>query len=98
VRESLAHVLLQACECCLQTGQVKTQQTVGYEILREIETQARQFDCQGFRIKLSTAMSDWFYQKEFDELRTSLEKALQKQIELSSQAAFKVDQYEVLPF
>lgn len=67
VRESLAHVLLQACPCCSQTAQVKTAQTIGYEVLREIELQSRQFACTGFEVQLNSAAGEvlvWSQQLE----------------------------------
>ncbi len=97
VRESLAHVMMQPCECCQQTGQIKTAQTVGYEILREIELQARQFNCQGFEIKLSPTVADWFYDAQHNTMLHSLESELRKSIRLVSLAAFEGQQFEVLP-
>jgi ribonuclease G len=59
VRESLAHVLMQACDSCHQTAQVKTAQTVGYEILRELELQARQFACTRFEVSAQASVIEW---------------------------------------
>ena len=86
VRESLAHVMMQACDCCLQAGQVKTGQTVAYEVLREIEVQAKQFNCTGFQVKVSNKMFNWF-EMESNDLVKSLESRLQVLIQL-----YKVDE------
>ena len=45
-RESLEHLLCQACPTCEGRGFVKTAETVCYEVFREIVRQSRQFDCQ----------------------------------------------------
>jgi ribonuclease G len=82
VRESLAHVMMHACECCQRSGQSKTPQTVGYEILREIELQARQFDCAGFEVRTTAALTAWFNQAPSDELRLSLEQTIGKSIRI----------------
>ncbi len=95
VRESLAHVMLQACECCAQTGQLKTAQTLAYDVLREIEIQARQFDCKGFDVRLSSSLCDWFFQSECHVLLTSLEQSIGKTIALSSEPTFQAQHYEV---
>ncbi len=52
-RESLAHVLCEACPTCAGRGEIKTARTVCYEILREIQREARQFNPKEFRILAS---------------------------------------------
>ena len=49
-RESLTHVLREACPVCVGRGELKTAQTVCYEILRELMREARQFNAREFRI------------------------------------------------
>lgn len=45
-RESLAHLLCEPCPCCRGRGELKTAQTVCYEILRELLRHARQFSAK----------------------------------------------------
>jgi ribonuclease G len=97
VRESLAHVLMQACDCCNQTAQVKTAQTVGYEILREIELQARQFNCTGFIVRLTNTVNTWFVEGTGQPLLTALEHQLEKKVQLSCLSESAVQPYEVIP-
>ena len=52
-RESLAHVLCEPCPVCEGRGELKTAQTVCYNILRELLREARQFDAREFRILAS---------------------------------------------
>ena len=47
-RESLAHVLCEPCSTCGGRGEIKTAQTVCYEILRDIVREARQFNARDF--------------------------------------------------
>ena len=94
VRESLAHVMLEACPSCAQTGQVKTVQTLGYDILREIELQARQFDCKGFEVRVSQALYAWFC-SEPNGLIPSLEHRLGLTIQLIGNADSANEQYGV---
>ena len=49
-RESLAHILCEPCPTCQGRGELKTAQTVCYEILREIVREAKQFNAREFRI------------------------------------------------
>ncbi len=95
VRESLAHVMMQACECCSQTGQMKTAQTVCYEILREIELQARQFNSKGFSVVASPAVVSWFYDVD-NSFLADLEEAIGKPIKVMSNETANLEQYEVV--
>src|SRR5499426_1693141 len=45
-RESLAHVLCESCPTCQGRGELKTAQTICYEILREILREAKQFNAK----------------------------------------------------
>ncbi|HEX6829068.1 MAG TPA: ribonuclease G, partial [Burkholderiales bacterium] len=47
-RESLAHILCEPCPMCQGRGEVKTAQTVCYEILREILREARQYTAREY--------------------------------------------------
>src|SRR4029079_6947370 len=42
-RESLAHVLCEPCPVCQGRGELKTAQTVCYQVLRELLQEARHF-------------------------------------------------------
>jgi ribonuclease G len=97
VRESLAHVLLQNCQCCDRTGQVKTAQTVAYDVLREIELQARQFDCKGFDVKVSQHVFDWF-NAEGNSMIQSLEVSLETSIHLVTHTLTVGADYSVIAF
>ncbi len=45
-RESLAHVLCEPCPVCAGRGELKTAQTMCYQILRELLREARQFEAR----------------------------------------------------
>src|SRR5258708_16127905 len=57
-RESLAHVLCEACPICEGRGALKTPQTICYEILREILRTERQFGAKEYRILASQTVID----------------------------------------
>jgi ribonuclease G len=95
VRESLAHVMMQACECCAQIGQVKTAQTVAYDILREIELQARQFSAKGFKVLASQAVVAWFEQGD-NTFLADLEVAIDQPISIVVSDGVPSDQYAVV--
>ena len=67
-RESLAHILCEPCPCCAGRGELKTAQTVCYEILREILREARQFNTREYRVLASPKVIDLFLDEESQAL------------------------------
>jgi ribonuclease G len=67
-RESLAHILCEPCPACQGRGEIKTAQTVCYEILRELVREARQFNAREFRILASQQVIDLFLDEESQSL------------------------------
>ncbi len=94
-RESLAHVLCEACPTCTGRGEIKTAQTVCYEILREIMRSARQFDAKEFRILASQSVIDRFLDEESQGM-TMLEDFIKKPISLSVESSYTQEQYDVI--
>jgi ribonuclease G len=94
-RESLAHVLCEACPTCSGRGELKTAQTVCYEILREVMRSARQFDAKAFRILASQTVIDRFLDEESQGM-TMLEDFIKKPISLSVESAYTQEQYDVI--
>ena len=62
-RESLAHILCEPCPVCHGQGQVKTPQTICYEIMRDIMREAKQFSPREFRILASQIVIDLFLER-----------------------------------
>ena len=94
-RESLAHILCEPCPTCSGRGEVKSAQTVCYEILREIMRSARQFDAKEFRILASQPVIDRFLDEESQSM-TMLEDFIKKPIALSVETAYTQEQYDVI--
>ena len=67
-RESLAQVLCETCPTCQGRGEIRTAQTVCYEILRELLREARQFEANEFRILASQQVIDLFLDEESQSL------------------------------
>jgi ribonuclease G len=94
-RESLAHVLCEPCMTCAGRGELKTAQTVCYEVLREILRSARQFEAKEFRILASQSVIDRFLDEESQGL-TMLEDFIKKPILLQVETAYTQEQYDVV--
>lgn len=94
-RESLAHVLCQPCPVCEGRGELKTAQTVCYEILREILRTERQFGAKEYRILASQVVIDMFLDEESNAL-TMLGDFIAKPISMQVETAYTQEQYDVI--
>ncbi len=94
-RESLAHVLCEQCPTCQGRGQVKTAQSVCYQILREIVREARQFNAREFRILASQQVIDLFLDEESQGL-AQLSDFIAKPVSLQVETLYSQEQYDVI--
>ncbi len=94
-RESLAHVLCESCPTCQGRGEVKTAQTVCYEILREIVREARQFNAREYRILASQKVIDLFLDEESQSL-AQLSDFIGKPVSLQVETLYNQEQYDVI--
>ena len=94
-RESLAHVLCEACPTCHGRGEVKTAQTVCYEILREIVREVRQFNAREYRILASQQVIDLFLDEESQSL-AQLSDFIGKPVSLQVETMYNQEQYDVI--
>jgi ribonuclease G len=94
-RESLAHVLCEPCPTCQGRGEVKTAQTVCYQILREIVREARQFNAREYRILASQAVIDLFLDEEAQSL-AQLSDFIEKPVSLQVETLYNQEQYDVI--
>jgi ribonuclease G len=94
-RESLEHVLCQACPSCDGRGFVKTTETVCYEIFREILRQHRQFDVQELLILARPETIERLLDEESASV-AELEELTGKPIRLQSESMYAPDQFDVV--
>jgi len=94
-RESLAHTLCEPCPVCQGRGEVKTAQTVCYEILREIVREARQYDAREFRILAHQKVIDLFLDEESQSL-AMLGDFIGKPVSLQVESLYTQEQYDIV--
>jgi ribonuclease G len=94
-RESLAHTLCEPCPMCQARGEVKTAQTICYEILREILREARQYDAKEFRILADQKVIDMFLDEESQSL-AMLGDFIAKPISLQVESVYTQEQYDIV--
>lgn len=94
-RESLAHILCEPCPICGGQGQIKTAQTICYEIMRDIMRGAKQFSSGEFRILASQIVIDLFLEEESQHL-AALGDLIGKPISLQVESTYMQNQYDVI--
>jgi ribonuclease G len=94
-RESLAHILCEPCPMCAGRGELKTPQTVCYEILREIVRESKQFNAREFRILASQSVIDMFLDEESQSL-AGLGDFIGKPISLQVESVYSQEQYDIV--
>ena len=94
-RESLAHVLCEPCPVCEGRGELKTAQTICYQILRELMREARQFNAKEFRILASQQVIDMFLDEESQSLAI-LSDDISKPVSLQVESQYNQEQFDIV--
>jgi ribonuclease G len=94
-RESLAHIVCEPCATCRGQGSVRTARTIAYEVMREIQREARQFNPREFRILASQAVIDLFLEEESQHL-AALGDQIGKPISLRVETLYAQAQYDIV--
>ena len=94
-RESLARVLCETCPTCQGRSQIKTAQTVCYEILRTLMREARQFNAKEFRILASQQVIDLFLEDESQSL-AQLSDFIGKPVSMQVETLFGQEQFDII--
>jgi ribonuclease G len=94
-RESLAHMLCEPCAACQGRGELKTAQTVCYEILRELLRHARQFSAREFRVIASPKVIDLLMDEESQSL-ANLSDFIGKPVSLQADLQYAQESFEIV--
>ena len=94
-RESLEHVMCEACPTCDGRGSIKTAETVCYDIFRELIREARQFDAQKFLVLASQEVVDLLLDEESTSV-AELEVFIGKPINFQVETMYTQEHYDVV--
>ncbi len=95
-RESLEHLLCEACPTCQGRGYIKTAETVCYEIFREILRYARAFQSQsGFTVIADPSVIDRLLTAEAPAV-ADLEHFINRVIKFQVESLYTQEQYDVI--
>ena len=88
-------MLCESCAVCQGRGEIKTAQTVCFEILREILREARQYNAKEYRILASQSVIDMFLDEESHSL-AQLADFIGKPISLQVETVYNQEQFDVV--
>jgi ribonuclease G len=94
-RESLGQMMCEPCPICLGRGQVKSAETVCYEIFREILRDARAYDNQKFLILAAPVVVDRLLDEEAAYV-ADLEAFIGRIIEFQVEALYSQEKYDII--
>ncbi len=94
-RESLAHMLCEPCSACQGRGELKTAQTVCYEVLRELMREARQFNAREMRVLAAPKVIDMLLDEESQSL-ADLSDFIDKPISLLVEPSYSQESFDII--
>lgn len=94
-QESLAHILCDTCPECAGRGQVKSTETLCYDIFREIIRTYRQFEAAGFLVLVSAAVANRLEDEEANAV-AELEAFIGHAIKFQVEALYTREQFDVV--
>ena len=94
-RESLAHILCEPCPCCEGRAQLKTPQTLCYDILREVVRTAKQFTAKEYRVIAHQKVIDLFLDEESANL-AEVSDFIGKPISLQASQGLSQEHFDVI--
>ena len=94
-RESLAHTLCEPCAVCQGRGEIKTAQTICYEILRELLRESRQFNARELRVLAAPKVIDMLLEEESQSL-ANLSDFIGKPISLQVETVYNQESFDII--
>lgn len=94
-RESLEHIMCEACPTCSGRGSVKSAETVCYEVFRELIREARQYEAQQFLVIASQEVVDLMVDEESNTV-AELEEFINKPIKFQVESMYTQEQFDVV--
>ncbi|OOF40116.1 ribonuclease E/G [Rodentibacter rarus] len=95
-RESLEHILCDECPVCRGRGQVKTVETVCYEIMREVIRVYHLFSSEQFVVYASPAVAEYLINEESHGLLPEVEMFIGKRVQVKTEPFYHQEQFDVV--
>ena len=95
-QESLEQSLCEPCPYCEGRGNVKTAETVCFEMFREILRETRQFDCEKVLVVGAQSVVERLMGEESDNV-AELEQFIGRPIQFQVETIYTQEQYDIIP-
>ncbi len=95
-KENIGRVLCEPCFYCEGEGQLKSKQTVCYEILRELERERADYAGRNVMVTVHPEVAARFCDEERGPLEL-VEERLHARITVKGEPGFHLEQYEIIP-
>ncbi|MCX2982465.1 ribonuclease G [Halieaceae bacterium IMCC14734] len=96
-RESLGHVLCEPCPVCDGRGEMKSVETVCYDIFREILREARGNKAGGLRVLAAMEVVDRLLDEESTAM-AELEQFIGKTVQIRVESVYRREHFDIIPF
>lgn len=95
-RESLAHLLCESCEVCQGRGELKTAQTICYQIMRELLRESKQFNsANAFKILASPEVINMLEDEESQSI-ANLSDFIKKPVSLHPDTQYAREEFDIV--
>ncbi|MDF0377360.1 ribonuclease G [Methylophilus sp. YYY-1] len=95
-RESLAHLLCESCQVCQGRGELKTAQTICYEIMRELLRESKQFkNAKEFKILASPEVINMLGDEESQSL-ANLSDFIKRPVSLHPDTQYGREEFDIV--
>lgn len=94
-RESLEHMLCEPCQQCSGRGRIKTAETVCFEIMREVQRSAHQFEARELMILACPDVIDTLLD-ELSPAMAELENTIGRPIKLQAESLYPQESFDVV--
>jgi ribonuclease G len=95
-RDSLGHVLCQPCPVCDGRGELKSAETVCYDIFREILREARAYETAGLLVLASQEVVDRLLDEESSAV-ADLEEFIGKTVQFRVEPVYSREHFDIIP-
>jgi ribonuclease G len=95
-RESLGHVLCEACPVCDGRGELKSAETVCYDIFREVMREARVYETDGFLVLASPEVVDRLLDEESSAV-ADLAEFIGKTVQFRVEPVYSREHFDIIP-
>lgn len=94
--QSLGQIMCVECPTCQGRGYVKSAESVGYEILRDVLRAARAYECESLQVLASPSVIERLLDEDSNQV-ADLEKFINRTIQFRVENLYPIEQFDIIP-